>query len=309
MKYKLLTLSALFLLAFSACNNSNKKTETSDLKPISGKESFSDSSNSFIRVYDENGKVYIQQSNTYYQLVEAYKRLDKTQVLLKINKTELSVSDSVNKHKLYKISATSIGDRPTVLWNNEFMATDIQFKDNTLFAIHEGGSGEEDYITRYSLFTGKEIFSASYADLVVKIPNVRERRFFGYTSKVAAGNPLKGAGENVIGILNYSSGDGVISSVKLKLKRSPISAQIPAYTPEIVFASAASDISVMEDGKVLGLMKADEKYTEQSLSGFNMEITFYYGEDNEATKIILPVNNDKIDVSAAVYDKDLFELE
>lgn len=309
MKYKLLTLSALFLLAFSACNKSEKKTETGDLKPISGKESFSDSSNSFIRVYDENGKVYIQQSNTYYQIVDAYKRLAKTQVLLKINKTEQSVADSVNKHKLYKISASSIGDRSSINWNAEFMATEVMFKDNTLFAIHEGGSEEEDYITRYSLFTGKEIFSASYSDLMVKIPNIRERRFFGYTSKLAAGNPLKQSGENVIGLLKYASEDGVISNIKLKLKRSEVSSKIPWYTPETVFTSAANDISVMEDGKVLGLMKADENYTAESLSGFNIQITFYYGDDNESTKIVLPVKNDKIDLNAAVYDKDLFELE
>ena len=55
-------------------------------------------------------------------------------------------------------------------------------------------------------------------------------------------------------------------------------------------------------------MKADEHYQPADVKDFSVKLTFYYGDDNEATYIIIPVVDDKLDLAHAQYDKDIFEL-
>jgi hypothetical protein len=56
------------------------------------------------------------------------------------------------------------------------------------------------------------------------------------------------------------------------------------------------------------MMKADEHYSSKDLSGFSLQLTFYYGDDNESTVILVPVVDDQLDYSHAKFDKDLFEI-
>lgn len=56
-------------------------TETSD-----GTSLYADTATSSVKVFDQNGKVCIQQSNTYYEVINAYDRNGKIPLLLKIKK-------------------------------------------------------------------------------------------------------------------------------------------------------------------------------------------------------------------------------
>ena len=80
-----------WLLVLSACKETPK--HAADLTPIKGKNVYSDSSSSSVKVFDQNGRVCIQQSNTYYEMVDAYEGTTKIPLLLKINKTELCFAD------------------------------------------------------------------------------------------------------------------------------------------------------------------------------------------------------------------------
>jgi methylenetetrahydrofolate dehydrogenase (NADP+)/methenyltetrahydrofolate cyclohydrolase len=308
MKQTLLLFFIAALAVLSSCNQSQKKNTDTFTTP-SGKNIFTDSASSSVKVFNDNGKICIQQSSTSYQMVDAYEGSLRVPLLLKIKKTELCFADSANKHKVYEVSAKSVMDTKTVEWSNEFVATEIEFKDNTLYAIHEGTEGEEDFIKRFSLLNGKEVFSCSYADLKVNIPNVKGKQFVGYTSRRAATNPLgEIQEENLLGVIRLGSSTDLLQSVKVKLKRSSAASKIPTTTPDMIFLVLNENTTAIEDGKSIILMKADEHYQQKDVKDFSLKLTFYYGDDNEATNIIIPVNNDTFNLSGAQYDKDIFEL-
>ncbi len=304
---------AFCLLLFALCSNSCKETphtSSTNSTPISGKEVYTDSSSSSVKVFNENGKVCIQQSNTYYELIDAYEGTARIPLLLKIKKTELCFADSLNKHKVYEVYAKSVMDTKTIEWSNYFVATNLEFKDNTILAVHEGVDSEEDFLKRFSLLDGKEVFSSSYSEVKVAIPNVKDKRFIGYTSKKAATAPLKDLKtENLLGIVRYGSSTGAVNAFKIVLKRSKVAAKIPTYTPDIVLEAANANTTIIEDGKSVILMKADEHYQKEEVKDFSVKLTFYYGDDNEATEIVIPVSSDRLDISFAKYDKDIFQIE
>ncbi|MBK7147898.1 MAG: hypothetical protein IPH78_03530 [Bacteroidetes bacterium] len=299
------------LLILAACNNKQGQNDAMETIP-EGKVAFSDTASSSVKVFDNNGRVCIQQTNTYYELVDAYEGSTRIPLLLKITRTDLCFADSVNKDKVYQISAKSVMDTKEIKWDVQLVATDINLKDNsnTLLAVHEGAGEEEDLISRFSLLTGKEVFNCSYGDLRVSIPNVKDKRFLGYVSRNAVGNPIKEKGlENLIGIINYSTSRNAVSSAKILLKRSGLSSAIPAYTPEMTLVPVNANVSIIEDGKMAILMKADEKYKPSDINDFALKLTYYYGTDNEYTDIIIPVENDQLQVTKAQYDSDIFTIQ
>ena len=313
MKYSNFTRIAAFsligtLVLLASCKErTGSKTDTGATNSPKGNQTYSDSATSSVRVYDENGKVCIQQSSTYYQLVDFYKVDKKVPLLLKIKKVELCYADSSNKDKVYEIEAHNLPDNEPISWKATLPGTELQVKDNTLLLVHEGGDNEEDYITRYNLQTGERVFGSTYGDLRIAIPNVREKRFMGYTSQRAAGAAFKQE-ENLLGYIEYGKGTAPISKLKVYLKRSGVADKIPNYTPEMVFVSPGGTNSVMDDGKQVILMKADEKYTAADVNDFALQLTFYFGDDNESTVVTIPVKNDKVDLAAATYDKQIFNI-
>jgi hypothetical protein len=76
----------------------------------------------------------------------------------------------------------------------------------------------------------------------------------------------------------------------------------------MVLVSQDANTTVIEDGKSLILMKADEHYQPADITGFAVKLTFYYGDDNETTTVLIPVVDDKLDLSQAKYDKEIFEI-
>lgn len=303
------TLAAIFALA--SCNTKQPSASEGGEPMISGKEAFADSASSFVRVFDKDGKLYIQKTNTDYELIDAVSKNEKHQLLLKITKAVLSHSDSVSTSKIYTIVTRDIThssiSEPS--YEISFKANEIELKENTIIATRSGSNTEEDCISRYNIFTGEKVFECSYGSLNVGIPNVKDKRFIGYTSRATTGNPLSQVQEeNVMAMISYSSSERAITSVKLKLKRSPIADKLPTYTPEMMLVSTNQRNAVVEDGKAIILMGADEKYTAKDVAGFSAVFTFYIGEDNETSQVVIPVIDDKLAVSKASFDKDLFEL-
>lgn len=302
-------LVVLVALAFSSCKQ--KGAKTTDTTPvITGKSVYNDSAASSVKVFDQNGRVCVQQSNTYYELIDAYEGATKIPLLLKVRKTELCFADSVNKDKVYEITAKSVMDSKSIEWNAQFVATAIEFKDNSLLATHEGKEGEEDFFKRFSLLDGKEVFSSSYGEVKVSVPNVKDKRFIGFTSKKATTNPLQQLNtENLLGVLRYGSSTAAVNGFKIILKRSAVASKIPDYTPDMVLVAGNSNTTVIEDGKSLILMKVDEHYQKSDVKDFSVKLTIYYGDDNEATEIILPVVNDQLTLQGAKYDKEIFDIQ
>lgn len=298
-------LSAVIL---TSCKDRSAKNTTTQPETISGTSLYTDTATSSVKVFDQNGKVCIQQSSTTYEMLNVYEGTQKIPLLLKIKKTELCFADSVNKEKVYEISGKTVLDTKIISWQTQFVATQIEFKDNTILATKEGNDTEEDLIKRFSLLTGKEIFFCSYGDLRVAIPNVREKRFIGFTSRKATTNPLAELKEeNLLGTLSYAS-ENSTANLLFKLKRSAVTAKIPTSTPDMVLVPLNGNTTAIEDGKTIVMMRLDENYSPADISDFSVKLTIYYGDDNEATDIIVPIKNDKFDLSSAKYDHDIFEI-
>jgi hypothetical protein len=298
------------LLALSSCNQ--KPKEGNGFSPdtaVNPGKGFTDTSASSVRVFDNNGRVCIQQSNTSYEVVTIVEGSGKTPVLLKIKKTELCFADSVNKDKVYEITAKSVLDSKSINWSVSFVATDISFKDNTVIATKEGADNENDYIKRYSLLDGKEVFSCSYADLEVKIPNVINKFFVGYTSKKAASNPLASLNdENLVGVVRLGSREAPIDSFKVKLKRSKLADKLLNSVPDLLLVAGNETTTAIDDGRTIILMHANAQTQAKDVQGFGVKFTYYYGDDNETINIFVPVVAGKYDLAHATYDKDVFEL-
>jgi hypothetical protein len=304
------------LLLFSAllisCNNKPKTEHGTDMTSqpggIAGK-GYTDSSASSVRVFDQNGRVCIQQTNTSYEVVTIFQGSTKIPLLLKIRKTELCYADSINHDKMYEISAKSVMDTKAVSWNADFVATEIYFKDNTLLAVKEGNDNEQDFIRRFSLNDGSEVFSCSFSDMEIKIPNVTNKYFIGYTSKKAATDPLsKLKEENLQGVVRFGSSLGAIDSFKVKLKRSKVVDKIASSVPDAVLLASNDNTRAIDDGKTIILMKGDEHTQNKDVSDLAVKFTYYFGDDNESTDITVPVVAGKFDLSRAQYDKDIFEI-
>lgn len=91
-------------------------------------------------------------------------------------------------------------DTKEIKWEAQFVATDVNLKDNTntLLAIHEGTGEKEDLVSRFSLLTGKEIFQLPSMEILrVSIPNVKGKRFLGFVSRNAVGEPIKRSGRKI----------------------------------------------------------------------------------------------------------------
>jgi hypothetical protein len=296
----------------SSCNQKPKQesgsTNASQPGAVAG-NGYSDSSSSSVRVFDQNGRVCIQQSNTSYEVVNIIEGAGKIPLLLKIRKTELCYADSVNHDKMYEISAKSVMDTKAVSWDASFVATDISFKDNTLLAVKEGNDNEHDFIRRFSLQNGGEVFSCSFSDLEVKIPNVINKYFIGYTSKKAATDPLSRLKvENLLGVVRLGSSTSAIDSFKVKLKRSKVVDKISGSVPDAILVAANDNTRAIDDGKTIILMKGDAHTQNKDVSDFAVKFTYYFGDDNESTDVTVPVVNGKFDLAHVQYDKDIFEI-
>jgi hypothetical protein len=306
--YQLISFSFIIAMILASCNTHPKSPGDNALSTATG-HNFTDTSSSSVNVFDQNGRVCIQQSNTYYDVVNAYHNGTQIPLLLKIKKTELCYADSLNKDKVFEISARSLMDTKAINWDAKFVATDVQYKDNTLLAVHESPDNEEDFLRRFSLLDGKEVFSCSYGELKVSIPNVKDKRFIGFTSRKAVSQPIQALNdENLIGLIRYGSSTQAGNIFRVKLKRSKVAAKIPTSTPDMVLVPADASTTAIDDGKNLILMKADEHYQPSDVTNFSVKMTFYYGDDNETTTISIPVVNDKLDLSQAKYDKDIFDI-
>lgn len=316
MTYRLFIFSLLFALLISSCKEKRKGTTTDSDRDIvkfdNATKLYVDTASSSVRVFDNDGRVCIQQTSISYEMVDVYDGATKFPMLLKITKTDLCFADSVNKNKVFQISARSVLDKKPIQWETEFVATELHLRDktNTLQAVLEGKDGEEDMISRYSLLSGKKVFNASYSEMLVSIPNVKGRRFVGYTSRITVSEPIQNRKEeNLIGLVSYANSQQASNAIKVKLKRSAVAGKIPAYTPDMTFVALNENVNLIRDGREVILMKADENYKPEDVKDFAVQLTFYYGDDNEFTVITIPVVNDKLHLAGAKYDKDIFELK
>jgi hypothetical protein len=168
---------ALAALLFSSCNNQNK-----DGIATNGKEEFTDSAVSSIKVYkDQQNRKIIQKNNTYYDLIDFTDKQDIKKLLVKITKSETSYVDSGMTENHFIVSVTNIGEGKNG-WTKEFSGTDVDYTNKVLVVHTEGKTSDmEDSYTQYfspDRSEADELYRTRSS--LALIPNTSNKRFFGY---------------------------------------------------------------------------------------------------------------------------------
>ncbi len=189
-------------------------------------------------------------------------------------------------------------------------ADNIEYRDACLFAKKYGGDSYEDFYSIINPLNGEELmtYTNDYIDAV--IPDSKSRRFIGFlSSKCEHFAQLEKKEKNQIGVFTYASNAQKISSFSIAVNDDAIYKVFSMYTPNMQFVSSNKDYKILDDGRRLGLMTLKENAKQEDFSKFDIEITFYYGEEVQEIKVILPVTNDAIDINKIVYDKKIFSIQ
>ncbi|MFN8310122.1 MAG: hypothetical protein U0T73_09175 [Chitinophagales bacterium] len=290
MKYSFPFVCLLSLLA--ACNQNPSKTAPAG--------DWSDSAVSTIKYKAfPDGKRLLEKDNTFYDVVSFLDKSDAASFLLKITKHEKHFIDSVNGENHFTVAAQSLNNS-SLKWKADFDAADIDYSAKVIVAHTEPSGDQEDTYTLYSLLNGNKLMSYTYGDLRALIPNTSHKRFFGYLSQKSAQDHPQNFAD-----VTYCGSDKVIQTIHIRSKNK----DIPVYTPELLLKAAEeSGNTIAAEGKNVILAHASRQFSADQITGFALQINYFLPNVTEPITILLPVRNDHVDLSAAQYNKSIFEL-
>jgi len=187
-------------------------------------------------------------------------------------------------------------------------ADHIEYRDACLFAKKSGDDENEDFYTVLNPLNGEQImtYTNEYIDAV--IPDSKTRRFVAFLSSKCNYFKTTAPEKNQIGIVTYASNINTINRFAILVNDDAIFKVFSLYTPNMQFTTTNNDYKVLDEGRRLGLMTLKENYIKENIADFNVEITFYYGEEAKESKMILPIHNDAIDISKITFDKNIFTI-
>lgn len=292
MNFKPIVIFLAFAL-FQSCNSKQEDTVVSN-----GETLFETSQPSFVKITEKDGKFQYEKSETKFDVLEWIG--DKPQkFLLSITKKEnRELTQDDNAEKQFTVSVKSVEGEKSE-WTKNLTAADIDYSAKVLSVHHVTADTEDDTYTYYNIKNGDKIMDFTYGDLKVIIPNTSEKRFFTYLAKNnALQEEIKGDG-----IVQYASSGKLIQRVSIKSKGK---VEIPAYTPDIqALTVQESENQLTPDGRNVLFFQSNR----QDISNFAFQVTYYSEGGQEEYKLVFPVENDRLDVKNAIYDKSLFELK
>jgi len=255
-----------------------------------------------VSITKKDGKFIYTKTEASFDILELVGK-ESSKLLLTIEKEESrELSQDANAKKKITFSAKSI-EGTKIDWTKEIEAADIDYSSKVLSAHASFDGNQEDTYTFYNIRNGDKIMDFTYGELKAIIPNTSEKRFFTYLSK---NNSIKAPVEKD-GIIQYASSQKLIQQISIAAKGK---VKVPDYTPELqVLMMKESGNQLTPDGKSILLTKVTENFTAKDLTGFAFQINYYNEGEQEPYKIILPVDNDQIDLENAIYDKAIFELK
>jgi hypothetical protein len=221
-----------------------------------------------------------------------------------INTAQSSTKTEMQIEPIYFKNKTASIEKYNILVD----ADAVEYRDACLFAKKNGTDTTEDMYYVFNPLSGEKLFTPTndYFDLV--IPNSKERRFFGFTStKRVLANEEKSI-KNLIGHLYYASNFIQIQEFEITAKDETIFKTFSLYTPKILLKTNNEKYSLIDDGRRVALMNLTEVNNASDFSNIQLEITFYYGDDAKESICIIPIKDDKLDISKSVYDKNLIQI-
>jgi hypothetical protein len=297
MKYSNFPISLFVFFTLASCQN--KKAE--EIK--SGDKVYETSSQSSIAVSQSGNDFVFEKTETKFDIIDLNGLNPATLVITIEQKEKRALSQNPYAKKHFSITVKSITGERTIDWKKEFDASEITYDQKVLRINNASGEDKEDTYTIFNLDNGKKIMDYTYGEMSIQIPNTSDKRFFAYLS---AQNCI---GEEIEkgGIIQYASTTQLIQKLQIKQKSK---IEIPDYTPEIqVLKAKNSGTQITPDGKSILLTSLTENYKPEQIKDFAFKINFYAQDVEEPYSIVIPVENDKLDLDNAYYDHAIFELK
>jgi len=294
---------------FIGCNTSPTKLNIG----LKDNASIADSAQSKIYIYQEGNqqKIHTEVTN-YLSIIYSLKENENKGIVKTITRSISTLgSDELPQTEIEISPIYFVNKGPKVKAYSKIVKADnIEYRGASLFAQRLGGDNFEDCYTIINPLNGEEVmtYTNDYIDAV--IPDSKSRRYIGFlSSKYEYYTQMEQKAKNQIGVFTYSSNSHKISSFSIAVNDDAIYKVFSPYTPNMRFISNNLDYKILDEGRRLGLMSLKENSKKADFSKFDIEITFYYGEEVKEVKVIIPVTNDAIDIDKIVYDKKLFSLQ
>jgi hypothetical protein len=297
MKYSNFYIVAIALLILAGCQNK----KVAEVK--SGDKVYETSAQASITVSRSGNDYVFEKTETKFDVLDLNGLNPATLVISIQQKEKRVLSQNPYAKKHFSISVKSITGNRQIDWKKEFDASEITYDQKVLRINNASGEDKEDTYTIFNLDNGKKIMDYTYGEMSIQIPNTSDKRFFAYLS---AQNCI---GEEIEkgGIIQYASTTQLIQKLQIKQKSK---IEIPDYTPEIqVLKAKNSGTQITPDGKSILLTSLTENYKPEQIKDFAFKINFYAQDVEEPYSIVIPVENDKLDLDNAYYDHAIFELK
>ena len=310
MKGKSYMLFVLFIIGLIACEHTEKPkwiVNASDAKQAT----LADSSKAFVSIFSEKNKKEIQSVGVNYIPFSYPFDPGPVKGLLKVSRiairnADLQLTNAQCEVRSFWISKPISKSNP---YSILLPVEDIYPEDFLLKGVRKGTDDNEDLFMLINPLNGKEILTYTSAYLDAVVPNCKERRFFGYCSKKNDAGVLSGTDKLMLGTLTYSNSREVIQQFAIFAVNENVLSVIDEYTPDMTFETTNDTYRLLEEGKRLGLMSLDEKSESKYYGGFGIKLNIYLANSEKPAEIKLNVENDKVIISSAVFDKSIFRME
>lgn len=290
----------LMMILFSCQQNRGKEENQKVWNSI-------DSATTFIQLRKEGDNWIQLKKNSRFEVINVLSEKGIKPTLFRIESEEHIHPDSTYPLNHYRVTAR-LPEANEPQWTNELEGQEFDINSREIRITQITNGTDEDYISLYSLETGKKICGFCYGGLEVMIPNSSARRYFGYTSLECAGRSLEKPQQgSLLGKIVYAANTGAAEEWEIHLNRTPLAAVIPHRTPELKWIHTEGKNAAVQDGQSLILTAIGKSFTAEDITDFSIRMTYFYG-DGESTAIEIPIYNDHLDISRATFDRSLFRL-
>lgn len=247
--------------------------------------------------------------NTYHKYVEIGK--DKKSILIRITEINETFKGKDSSENYTTVEAFDINDMSMskALWSKEFRADEV-FCDPRYLRLFRNPRGEnEDLSTFVDYFTGTELISFTGPNAFFAIPEQEEKRVVGFLARANDLNLLQDENQHAVGILTYASAKEQKQTISFIAKDPSLLSSIQKFTPGMMIKTTGEEDKVLDDGRTVILGSLRNEFSPEKLTGIYIQLIFYLSKEQKETTVTIPIIHDKMDISAATYDRSIFTLK
>lgn len=255
----------------------------------------------------EKDKVITQ--NHYYKFLEVGS--EKKPVLIQVEESVQKFLGKDSTESVLTIAAFGPSGQAfeKKLWEKEYRADLIQFDPRYMRLIRNPRGENEDLSVLLNYFSGEELIAFTGPNAFFAIPNQEEKRIVGFLARANDLNLLEKEGDDIIGNLVYASATEKKQTIHFKLKNMTQKTSMQKFTPGMMIKTAGEEDKVLDDGRTVLLGSLRDGFVADKITDIDIELIFYLSEEQKEVSVTIPIIKDKMDISKAVYDKNIFVLE